>query len=91
MSKVNNTSAVEFRVSTLKDLVDSIFPHFDKYPLITKKRSHYLLFKEILLLMLNKKHNTLKGIQKIVNIRASLNTGLSNYLKYSFLKLFQLR
>jgi hypothetical protein len=70
VSKLNNTSSVEFRVSTLKDLVDVILPHFDNYPL-TKKHSDYLLFKEIVLLMLNKEHNTLEGIQKIVNIRAS--------------------
>lgn len=37
VSKLNNTSSVEFRVSTLKDLVDVILPHFDNYPLITKK------------------------------------------------------
>jgi hypothetical protein len=30
--KLNNTSSVEFRVSTLKDLVDVILPHFDNYP-----------------------------------------------------------
>jgi len=34
--------------------------------------------------MLNKEHSTLEGIQKIVNIRASLNTGLSNDLKEAF-------
>jgi hypothetical protein len=34
--------------------------------------------------MLNKEHNTLEGIQKTVNIRASLNTGLSNDLKEAF-------
>jgi hypothetical protein len=34
--------------------------------------------------MLNKEHNTLEGIQKIVNLRASLNTGLSNDLKEAF-------
>lgn len=84
VSKLNNTSSVEFRVSTLKDLVDVILPHFDNYPLITKKHSDYLLFKEIVLLMLNKEYNTLEGIQKIVNIRASINTGLSNYLKEEF-------
>jgi hypothetical protein len=39
---------------------------------------------EIVLLMLNKEHNTLEGIQKTVNIRASLNTGLSNDLKEAF-------
>jgi hypothetical protein len=84
VSKPNSTSAVEFRVSTLKDLVDVILPFFDKYPLMTKKHSDYLLFKEIVLLMLNKEHNTLEGIQKTVNIRASLNTGLSNDLKEAF-------
>jgi hypothetical protein len=84
ISKINNTSSVEFRVSTLKDLVDVILPHFDNYPLITKKHSDYLLFKDIVLLMLNKEHTNSKGIQKIVNIRASLNTGLSNDLKEAF-------
>jgi len=37
VSKPNNSSTVEFRVSTLKDLVDVILPHFDNYPLVTKK------------------------------------------------------
>lgn len=34
--------------------------------------------------MLNEGHHTLKGIQRIVNIRASLNTGLSDELKEAF-------
>jgi hypothetical protein len=34
--------------------------------------------------MLNKEDNILEGIPKIVNIRASLNTGLSKYLKEAF-------
>jgi hypothetical protein len=42
VSKVNSSSMVEFRVSALKDLVGIILPHFDKYPLITKKNSDYL-------------------------------------------------
>jgi len=86
VSKPNNSSTVEFRVSTLKDLVDVILPHFDNYPLVTKKYSDYLLFKQIVLLMLNKEHNTLEGIQKTVNIKASLNLGLSNDLKKAFPK-----
>ena len=38
ISKPNKASTVEFRVSTLKDLVNVILPHFDKYPLISKKK-----------------------------------------------------
>lgn len=45
VSKVNNTSTVEFRVSTLKDLVDVILPHFDIYLLKTQNRLDCLLFK----------------------------------------------
>jgi len=47
VSKPNKASTVEFRVSSLKDLVNVILPHFGKYPLITKKRTDYLLFKQI--------------------------------------------
>jgi hypothetical protein len=67
VSKLNSTYAQaseKFRVSTTKDIVGVILPHFDKYPLITKKHSDYLLFKQIVLLLLNKEHNSLEGIQK---------------------------
>ena len=43
VSKPNNSFTVEFRVSTLKDIVNVIIPHFDKYPLITQKYADYLL------------------------------------------------
>jgi LAGLIDADG endonuclease len=84
ISKLNNNLTVEFRVSTLNDIANIIIPHFDKYTLATKKYADYILFKEIILLMLNKEHNTLEGIQKIVNIKASLNTGLTDILKEAF-------
>lgn len=84
ISKPNKNSSVEFRVSTLNDLVNVIIPHFDNYPLYTKKRIDYLFFKQIVTLMLNKEHNSMEGIQKAVNIRASINTGLSHGLKEAF-------
>jgi hypothetical protein len=75
---------VEFRVSTLNDIINIIIPHFDNYPLITKKSSDYILFKQIALLMLNKEHNNIGGLQKIVSLRASLNLGLPLKLKEAF-------
>ena len=84
ISKPNNNLTVEFRVSTLNDIANVIIPHFDKYPLLTKKQADYILFKEIILLLLNKEHSTLEGIKKIVNIKASLNTGLTEILKEFF-------
>ncbi len=63
---------MEFRISTLKDIVNVIIPHFEKYPLKTKKYSDYMIFKQVILFMLNKVHNTLEGLQQIVNLRTSL-------------------
>lgn len=73
VSSSNKNSIVEFRVSTLKDIVNILIPHFDKYPLLTKKYADYILFKDIVNLMLKKEHSALKGIQKIVSIKASIN------------------
>ena len=61
-----------------------VIPHFYKYPLKTKKHSDYLLFKEAVMIMQRGEHLTIEGIQKIVNIRASLNKGLTTVLKTAF-------
>jgi len=84
ISNPNKNTTVEFRVSTINDIVNVIIPHFDNYPLLTKKYSDYVLFENIIKLMLEKNHSTLEGIQKIVNIKASMNLGLSDGLKYAF-------
>jgi hypothetical protein len=84
ISKPNKDLTVEFRVNKLSDLVNVIIPHFKIYPLITKKQLDYLLFKQIIDLMKNKEHNTLEGIKKVMNLKASLNWGLSEELKEAF-------
>ena len=79
--------SVEFRVSSIKDILKVIIPHLDNLPLITKKWSYYMLFKLIVLLMaavLRSLHLTSEGLQEVVNIRASINTGLTDTLKKAF-------
>ena len=68
----------------MKDLTNVIIPHFTNYPLLTKKYFDYMFFKEIVKLMSEKEHGNLRGIQKIVNNKASMNWGLSNELKKAF-------
>ena len=75
---------VEFRVSSLEELLTVIIPHFDKYKLITRKQGDYILFKEIVLMKAQKLHLTSEGLQKIVNLRATLNLGLSSVLEAAF-------
>lgn len=81
---VRKTRAIAYYIVTsVKDL-KKIINHFDKYPLITQKKEDYRLFKRIVELMENKEHITPDGLQKIVNLRASMNLGLSAVLKAAF-------
>lgn len=69
------TNTVNFCITKFNDLFNIVIPHFDKFPLITQKQVDYLLFREIIMMMLNKEHLTSKGLEKIVAIKASLNWG----------------
>jgi len=71
-----------FKVQSSKDL-QIILEHFDKYPLLTKKRADFELFKQIVEIM-KRKDLTPSDLQEIVNIRASINNGLSEELKAAF-------
>jgi hypothetical protein len=80
--KGNN--AIQFRVSSLKALTNVIIPHFDKYPLLTQKYADFKMFKHVVELMVNKEHLTPEGLQKIINLKASINKGLPDNLKAAF-------
>lgn len=84
ISKINDKSTVEFRVSDITSLNNIIIPHFEKYTLITNKYKDFIIFKQIVSLMLENKHTNLEGLKEILEYRASLNWGLSESLKESF-------
>nr|ATI20303.1 LAGLIDADG endonuclease [Juglanconis sp.] len=75
---------VKFRVESLKDIVKEIIPHFDKYPLITQKLADYLLFRDVVNMMVNKEHLTKEGLNKIVSTKAVINLGLPAELQLYF-------
>jgi len=83
--KNDSKNEVSFRVNSLQDLTNKIIPHFEKYPLLTQKAADFLLFKQVIELMQNKAHLTTEGLQKIINLKASINLGLSNELKFNFI------
>lgn len=76
---------IMFRVESVKDIVNYIIPHFEKYPLITQKLADYLLFKDVVNMMIIKEHLTKEGLNKIVSIKAVINLGLPVELQLSFL------
>jgi len=73
-----------YYVSSIGELTTVIIPHFIKYPLITQKLADFLLFKTVIDIVNSKEHLTIKGLQKIVSLKASINLGLSNELKAAF-------
>jgi hypothetical protein len=64
--------------------MNKIIPHFDNYSLISQKHADYLLFREVVMMMQRREHLTSEGIQTIINIRATLNRGLTPELKEAF-------
>lgn len=84
ITNINSRNSVEFRVTNVKDLY-IIISHLEHNPLLTKKCADFLLFKEICSIILENKHYTLEGLQKIINNKASMNWGLSENLKENFL------
>lgn len=84
ISKINDRSTVEFRVSDITSLNNIIIPHFEKYTLITNKYKDFIIFKQIVSLMSENKHTSLEGLKEILEYRASLNWGLSKNLKEYF-------
>ena len=78
-----NKDRVIFSVDSNKDLL-KLIDHLDKYPLISQKAADSLLLKQAVELISNKAHLTTEGLNRIVNIKASMNLGLSDALKSEF-------
>lgn len=73
-----------FYVQSFANLTSVIIPHFNKYPLLTNKRADFIIFTNIIKLLNDKEQATMVGLQKIINMRASMNKGLSDNLKIVF-------
>lgn len=78
-----NRNIVNYSIDSIEDL-NKLIIHLEKYPLLTKKAANFLLFKQAVKLVNNKSHLTVEGLNQIVNIKASMNLGLSDMLKSEF-------
>lgn len=78
-----NRDVANYSIDSIKDLTKFIL-HLEKYPLLTQKAADYLLFKKAVEIVNNKAHLTHEGIEEIVNIKASMNLGLSSTLQSEF-------
>jgi len=77
-NKLNN-----YIISSNKELL-ILVNHLKKYPLLTKKASDFILFKQVVKLIDNKTHLNIEGLHQVVNLKASINLGLSEKLRSEF-------
>lgn len=65
--------------------LNKLIINLEKYPLLTQKAADFILFKKAVGLFNDKAHLIVEGLEKkIVNIKASMNLGLSDALKSDF-------
>lgn len=65
--------AVTLMIRRLSELVNTVIPFFDLYPLRGKKRTNFGLWKQAVLMMWNDEHLTREGRAAILDIRAQMN------------------
>lgn len=75
---------VFFKVTNVKDIVNLIIPHFNKYPLLTQKRRDFILFSKVASIMERGGHLNNEGFMEILSIKANTNKGLTQKLITAF-------
>jgi hypothetical protein len=71
----SRNSVITLVVTKLSDIENKITPLFEKYPLKGTKGLDYFDFHKVVLLMKNKAHLTVEGLEQIRKIKAGMNTG----------------
>ena len=69
---VNHATRKELRIRKLNEL-KQVVSFFDRYPLKTKKKRDFEIFKKILELMERKQHLTIEGLTRIANLCWAMN------------------
>ena len=69
----HNEDLYRYCVRSIQDLHSIIVPFFDEFSLRTYKRNDFLIFKEVIAMMIQKKHLTKKGWDKILKLSSLTN------------------
>ena len=78
----------KYEVRSIKDLIKKIIPHFERFPLKTKKLKDFTYFKKICVIVNTKLHLNKKYLKEIVDIAYLMNeSGKRKYKKEELLKL----
>ena len=78
---------LKFEIRTIADLINSVIPHFRKFPILSSKRKDFEFFAQICELIQCKRHLVLKGFVQVVDLAFQMNpSGKRKYTKEEILK-----
>ena len=69
----NKSNVLTYTVYGRRTILEKVIPFLDSHPIISNKRHDYAKFRDIILRMTNKEHQSLEGFQNIVKIAFSMN------------------
>jgi hypothetical protein len=71
--KGGNLSCFTYCIDKINNLIECVIPFFDKYPLVGEKYQNFLLFKQIVLGISEKKHLTKEGFLELAELTFQMN------------------
>ncbi len=78
------TDTKKYSIKSLESILEKIIPHFESYSCLTSKYLNFRDWKEIALIMKNKEHLTIEGMDKIKEISSKMNKARSFEDKYNY-------
>ncbi len=76
-------NSVSYSIDSKKALTNFIVL-LERWLLLTQKAADFILFKEVNKLMNNKSYLSIEGLYQIINLKASMNLSLFDFLKFKF-------
>lgn len=71
VSKSNDT--VSFAITKISEIIEVIIPFFEKYPILGQKSLDFTDFKKVAIMIVNKDHLTIEGLNRILEIKLNMN------------------
>ena len=78
----------KYEVRSISELKEKVIPHFEKYPLKTSKKQDFIIFKQIVELVLQNKHRNRDYLKEIIEKSYLMNgSGRRKHKKEDLLRL----
>lgn len=80
----------KYEVRRLKDLLQKVIPHFERYPLATSKKNDFDIFRELCNSMKQLEHQSYSGLKTIIAMAYRMNNlGARRYTHEALLRILK--